>query len=473
MLLPYQVSSMRMNLSSNSNTSLVTQQSVKAYVDSQVGDAGLSETEVDARVTTGIAGIPNVSTAQRGFFTPANFSEFNNIRNVVGASAHQVTGFYEKQIGGNVALAASSSTVGNLSLVELDEDWHNYDEIYFLLTSVSSSTAVTDKVSTRLLRNLPVVASAADSIYAHADGVVIGFGRSETVGAGSVHIFRTDRDDRLLVGTVMAHSTRGSYDIQATRGVRRQQTPLDSETVRTAVYHLNSVQDTFIASTDNTDISGLNGLIGIQINNEPIVFQEASEIRSLIVSEGDNQSDVSNFLTVAGANTVRTICIGWDNTNNRLLMAYRPIVGLTTYSGPATLKIHTISGEVATHGLLSYDQSQSLTANEITQVHENLGISPFAKTLIDDTSVEQARATLGLHIGSQVQQWDSDLQAIANLNPGSGQILRSTSSGFTGVTLSDFMVGMLNDGSAATARGTIGAQAAECGFESISWFQYN
>lgn len=42
--------------------------------------------------------------------------------------------------------------------------------------------------------------------------------------------------------------------------------------------------------------------------------------------------------------------------------------------------------------------------------------TPYARTLVDDVDATTARATLGVSIGSQVQAWDSDLDALAGVS---------------------------------------------------------
>ena len=84
-------------------------------------------------------------------------------------------------------------------------------------------------------------------------------------------------------------------------------------------------------------------------------------------------------------------------------------------------------------------------------------LSSFGRTLIDDPDAATARATLGLVIGTNVQAYDATLLSIAALGTTADRIAYTTAlDTWAETTLSSFGRTLIDDPDAATARATLG-----------------
>lgn len=83
--------------------------------------------------------------------------------------------------------------------------------------------------------------------------------------------------------------------------------------------------------------------------------------------------------------------------------------------------------------------------------------SAFGKSLIDDVTASDARSTLGLTIGTDIQAWDAGLQSISSLTISADQLLYTTAlDTYATTSLTAYGRSLIDDVDATAARSTLG-----------------
>lgn len=123
------------------------------------------------------------------------------------------------------------------------------------------------------------------------------------------------------------------------------------------------------------------------------------------------------------------------------------VIGTNVQAFDATLQSISALGTIADRMLYTTG----------VDVWTEAAITAFARSILDDVDAATARATLGLVIGTNVQAQDATLQSIAALGTAADKIAYTTAvDTWAETTLSAYARTLLDDASAATARGTLG-----------------